>query len=86
MKKLLKLPSNGLKPILELGVAFGGYLKCGSRCQYDAGEILIIGGRQVVQLLVNTLNVPGKQAKVINCVFTFKLVFLHLLAFLNERR
>lgn len=54
-------PSNRLNPILELVVAFGRYLKSGSRRQDRVGELLVVSDRQMIQLGVSALNVPINQ-------------------------
>lgn len=55
---ILNKPSNRLNPVLELVVALGRDLKSGARRQYRVGELFIVGDRQMIELRVNTLNIP----------------------------
>lgn len=52
-------PLDGLQPILKLSTALLCDLECGTCCHHNAGKLLVISLRQVIQLLVYALNVPG---------------------------
>lgn len=53
------LPSDGLKPFLELSASIWSDLE-GHACRHhNSYKLLVVGGGEVVQLLVQTLDVPG---------------------------
>lgn len=53
-------PLNRLQPVLELRIPIHRNLERRPGCQNNVRKVLVICGRQVVQLLVNALDVPGK--------------------------
>lgn len=78
---ILNKPSNRLNPVLELVVTLWRDLKSGARRQYRVGELFIVGDRQMIELCVNTLNIPELSQKVAQlnnrslCMKIFLLTF-----------
>lgn len=80
-------PLDGLQPILELSTTLLCDLECGTCCHNNAGKLLVVTLRQVIQLLVYALNVPGdgEREDCLNCNVKNPVEDLHLLAFLHQR-
>lgn len=60
LKTGINSPLDRLQPILELCTALLCDLECGACGYHNAGKLLVITLRQMIQLLVYALNVPIK--------------------------
>lgn len=73
-----RLPLDGLQPVLELGTALGRYLEGGACGHHNAGKLLVVALRQMVQLLVDALDVPAKPTHKSKVPTPFLAWFTHI--------